>query len=113
MCFYNDGNYDSRFLGKTMPKSSKARPCFECQEEIPVGDAYVRYAFVMDGKAYNTPVCLKCELIRDLIKDKEMAEGCREHESICPIGEIWDYMEERNLAYDAQRNELLELQETM
>ena len=105
MCFVND--YDSVSLGSTRPRAHKPHRCDECGRVIAPGDRYVRHAGVFDGRAYSMPECLRCERIRALIYEREIAEGCSPSESLCPFGEIAPYLDDRLLAYDEARDALV------
>lgn len=106
MCFVND--YDATAFRSLRPRARKPHRCDECGRVIPAGAVYVRHRGVCDGSPYSMPECLRCERIRDLIYQRELSEGCRPSEAWAPAGEIAPYLSDRGLAYDAERDALVE-----
>lgn len=107
MCFYQ-GDYDSgTFLSKTTPVARKPHRCVECMGTVAPGDRYTRYSWAFEGSAGSDCVCGRCERIRSLIHDLELAAGCQEYESWAPVGEIDLYLEQERLTYDAASDRLV------
>ena len=90
MCF-TDLDYCSVHNTRVV-RIRKPRRCYECRREMPVGES-ARYVFcVTNGQSFSCYVCGKCETLRRKIHDHEISEGCKEHESWCPYGEVLDYV---------------------
>lgn len=91
MCFY-DGDSDGPcdIYIDTRPRARKPHNCCECGGRIEPGEMYRRIKSLFDGSFTTEIVCDRCEAVRTRIHEVELARGCREHESWCPVGLLRD-----------------------
>ncbi len=92
MCFYYDGY--NEFQSSRVHKARKQHRCVECNDPIMPGEKYIYFVAKFEGDFSAVKCCRRCEYLRDLIAKKEVERGCDRSESICPFGEIRDYISE-------------------
>lgn len=117
MCFDNDDGYWTCDTVKTS-KARKPHRCSDCFAPIDTGSLYKLTTGKFDGDWQKHKACGQCELARWLTHVKELADGCRWHESWC-LGDVreaardyeieWPTVDEgqRFLAWKTRRDELV------
>jgi hypothetical protein len=106
MCFLNDDG--GKLLREERRTAVKPHKCDECKCTIEPKTKYTFAAVLFDGSVMEIKECDRCKAVREAIHAHEMAEGCDWYESWAPIGEIADYLKDRNLRYDDATKTLVE-----
>lgn len=106
MCFINDDG-PAAVWDESVRKARKRHRCNECSDGIEPGEHYLRIGCLVDGSWSTLRVCARCWWDHERVHQHELAEGCREHEAHCPIGELREHMAELRRAavrYDDDDN---------
>ena len=120
MCFRVDNSdWDSEEVTyEISPATETDGKCFECHTPHVSGNLVLRVhmwgwdtAFEQDEEGeyppearleWNAVICGKCEHARDRIYEEEIAAGCKPYESICPYGELDDYIRDGGMVRSSQ-----------
>jgi hypothetical protein len=97
MCFYYD-EY-AEVWNEVDRKARKAHRCDECGGPISAGESYRYISWIDYDGLGQFKVCGKCHRVRRAIHDAEIAEGCAEDESWCPLGGLADAIGEHHEGY--------------
>lgn len=101
MCF--DSADSSEFSDNAVVKCRVDHVCEECNSKIQRGDLAFYLTGKTEGEFYSMYLCGQCESTRFRIHEHEIAEGCMQYESWCPIGDLVEYC--RDTGFDRETTE--------
>ena len=88
MCFFHDG--DCEFVLDREVRARKPHRCEECSRGVRVGETYTRTSGKFEGEIFWYATCARCEAMRVLVHEYELARGCAWSESWPPSGCLTD-----------------------
>lgn len=89
MCF--DHQYADVYYAEVR-RARKPHICNDCYEKIQPGELYLYISGIGDDGPFTAKVCGACELTRLRMSFHEIAEGCEGDETICPVGELQEWL---------------------
>ena len=105
MCFDYDGYAD--IYNRSRPRARKEHRCCECGGTIAAGEQYHRVESLYDGDWATDRWCDRCEAVRQIIHDHEIADGCGESEAWPPHRGLRDAIVDSDgyglVEYDGER----------
>lgn len=86
MCFWYDDTCE--VWNETWRKARKEHRCDECAGAILPGERYLSYRWICQGEPGSFKECAKCRTVREIIADREKAEGCTGSEIWAPLHQL-------------------------
>lgn len=102
MCFYNE--CDAEFWSESIVRAKRDYRCEGCSSGIKAGELYSSGRGRVEGHFYVYRTCGACELDRHRIHIAELSVGCRDYESWCDPGDLWELLPEYGIERSSRRN---------
>lgn len=96
MCFYVEYEGVADIYEETVVRTRRERRCYECDEMIPRGAFRFQRKSLYDGHWSQYHRCARCDFVVEMIRARELAEGCAEDVATPPERELADVLRDHD-----------------